>query len=286
MKVWLRLLLAAALFSCTRPLRVGWRTSSVDRSQQRASDIGSGMSDLESSRSVHREIHVTREIWVHRLRGGQDEDTPAANEKWRGLERMYGPFCNFPQEGTAVKLDESRMTLSDEDADEEDEDVDEEEEDFVLHLPTCDALSEGGECPEHEAEAAAEDVSGFYGVAPQWSSRVPDEGVQKAEVLASRRLRRAAFDSLVIPWNITEASLDESLPAMLRQLKVIDSSITREDLSASLLKFRLCRAQVAHVKELGITHGWNVSHPPPTSVSHLSTPRPAPPGVVLQGSLE
>lgn len=69
--------------------------------------------------------------FFNRLRGGQDEEAEVAHD-WRGMQRVYGQFCLYPEESTNVNVD----FVSGNDLDEGTSAGDDDEEDFVLHLPT------------------------------------------------------------------------------------------------------------------------------------------------------
>ena len=136
------------------------------------------------------------------------------------------------------------------------------EEDFVLHLPPS-VVDEIDPAKEPDPDGALDqgspfDDNSFYGVSAAWQSTDNNADAVK-DLLGRRRLRRQAWDSLVIPWNATDGELKDSIPKFVRLLKEVDPTIDREDVAQAIFKTIMCRQQIAHVIETGISVGYNNS---------------------------
>jgi hypothetical protein len=79
------------------------------------------------------------------------------------------------------------------------------------------------------------------------------------ELIARRRLRRKAWDSLVIPWNASDHELKQRIPQFVKQLKEVDPTIDREDVTQAVFKTMMCRDQIKHIHEKGIKVGYDSS---------------------------
>jgi len=137
------------------------------------------------------------------------------------------------------------------------------EQDFVLHLPPS-VLDEHDPTREPDrsgALAAVEtcDDRRYYGISPAWQFRQDMTDGQQQELVARRRLRRTAWDSLIIPWNVSDVQLRESVPQLVKRLKAIDPSIDRDDVKQAVFKTIMCREQIRKVHENGIRVGYNNS---------------------------
>lgn len=152
------------------------------------------------------------------------------------------------------------------------------EEDFVLHLPPsiADERDPAEEPDETGALGQMElcDDRAFYGVSTAWKYR-HDMADGNQQLIARRRLRRKAWDSLIIPWEATDLQLKERIPIFVKQLKEIDPTIDRDDVTQAIFKTIMCREQIKHVKENGIKIGYDnslretVFHPKNQSMPEL-----------------
>ncbi|KAJ1492644.1 hypothetical protein T484DRAFT_1880660, partial [Baffinella frigidus] len=201
------------------------------------------------------------------LRGGCDEETPEQDDELEA-GRDYGEFCVFPEEG------EQESSLEE---DSDDSRAGPPLDNFVLQIPgleeeadsgdeALDALGmvrpgrgKSGAKPESQKRNVKEERDiRFYGVSPEWIYKKGPAAANQ-ELIARRRLRRLAWESLTIPWGASDDELDEAIPDMLARLKTVDPSVDRDDLAAALFKAKQCRIQVSYVKEKGIRIGWDSS---------------------------
>lgn len=136
------------------------------------------------------------------------------------------------------------------------------EQDFVLHLPPS-IGDEQDPTKEPDPTGALSTVEvcddrRFYGMSTAWQLR-QDMTDGRQELLARRRLRRKAWDSLVIPWNASDIQLRDSIPLLLKKLKEIDPTVDRDDVTQAIFKTMMCREQIKKVHENGIKVGYNSS---------------------------